>query len=138
MLTFFSTFKANLYNMHTKDRISSINGHQSFQSWAQVCFATIQSMFTTISTAHMFRKCGYEIPNANISQHIMQHITSDHLGMIRKLTINELSEYVGCASSVQHGLLFNESIPESMTYRHIVVRNPMHRLRSKSNVHGSH
>ena len=131
----FANFKRTLYKMHMKDRISTSDGQQSFESWAKVCFATMQHVFQNTNGKAMFQKCGYELPNACISNSILQHIASEHVGMIRKLTHAELSEYVGRESKKQHALLFHEPIPPAKREHCIVVRNPLHRRRSKFSVH---
>ena len=131
---FFASFKQSLYKMNTKARIASTSGEESFETWAEVCFSTIQACFANTSTTHMFHKCGFEIPNSTINETIMHHLPESALGMTRKLTMDELADVMGACTHLQYRLLFHEDIPEENRNHHIVVRKPLLRMRSKTNV----
>ena len=132
---FFKSFKKQLFENQVKDRMNSIDGLQSFESWANTCFRTLQNICPNAEAKPMFHKCGYAIPHANTSKSILHHIAADHVGFCRKLTVDELSVYIGKKSTALHPQLFGQAIPADKRNHHVVVRNPLVRRRSKFSVH---
>ena len=135
MLTFFKTFKKKMFEMQTRGRMDSADGLQYFESWAHTCFQTIQEVLPNVEARSMFHKCGYAIPHADISRSILQHVPADNVGFIRKLTIDELSHYIGKKNTALHLQLFGQAIPPHKREYHVVVRNALVRRRSKFTVH---
>ena len=124
-----------MFEMQRRDRMDSADGLQSFESWAHACFRALQEVLPVVEAKSMFDKCGYGIPHADISSRILNHIETDHVGFIRKLTVDELSNYIGKKSTRLHPHLFPNAIPEHKRGFHVVVRNPLVRRRSKFTVH---
>ena len=131
----FKSFKQKLFVRQTQERMNTTDGLQSFESWAHTCFQTIQEVLPKVDARSMFQRCGYAIPHADISRSILQHVPADHVGFIRKLTIDELSHYIGKQSTGLHLHLFGQAIPPHKREYHVVVRNPLIRRRSKFTVH---
>lgn len=131
---FFVLLKRNLHFDSTYDRISSKDGQQTFESWADTCFETISNTLATLDSKWMFNKCGYNIPSHGISERVLQHLQGEDFGVHRPLTADELSVYTGKKKErvkLIHKHLFRAQVPVEFQTRPIVVRIPKHRLRSK-------
>ena len=128
---FFAQFKQKLYAANMEDRISRDSGTQNFDQWADTCCKMIQHAFSSITSQHMFHICGCELPSRNISQGLLQYVPHENLGKHRKLTVNELTAYIGRRADLLHHIVFPMHVPVAMTEQSVSIRCPLQRFRSK-------
>ena len=134
----FSNVKRNLYLAQVENQIKSTTGTVSFQEWSTTVFGKIQTMFVNTEVRQKFEKCGFKLPTNNMPKHLLPYMPHESLGKVRKLTMAELTMYMGSRCDACYKLLFKENIPHDLAHHMIVLQSPMHRLSSKRSLSSLH
>ena len=130
----FADFKRRLYDENVDARTAIANGHITYAAWMRICARAMRSTLAHADTRVYFEKCGCNIPSANISDAVASVVKDVDMGMIRTLSMDELSYYVGMRADRFHKHLFHTVVPPAAAARAIVVRRPAHRFRTKRSI----
>ena len=96
--------------MHTN--IMRDNTEHDLSLWLGNVLSTITSSFTQTSLKTFFEKCGLTARKERIRPSVLAHIEPERLGIIRKLTVDELTFYIGKNADALQKLLFATAVPE--------------------------
>ena len=127
----YAGLKEKLYIANITDRMESETGIVDFATWSKSVFSTVDKAFANVTGKAMFHKCGCQLPMRAVHHKLEPYIPSDALGPVRKLSIVELSSYIGKRSDAMYPFLFYDNIPESMKHNHVALRAPTSRMSSK-------
>ena len=127
----FAALKSSLYRAHVENQINSTTGQVKFEQWSTTMLARVHSMLEAADGKNMFEKCGFDIPTHTMPKKILPCLSLGDLGCVRKLTIDELTSYMGIRGDAHHGLLFKENIPHDRQHHKLILCTPTHRLRLK-------
>ncbi len=127
----FALFKQRVYVDHMEARCSARAGELSYSEWMHTCARSMRSYLQPIDAYTYFEKCGCHIPSMHISQRVSSVVAEVEMGRVRKLTMDELSFYVGTRTDSIYEHAFLTSVPEAAAAHSILVQRPAHRFRSK-------
>ena len=127
----FASLKRRLYMAQVHDQVTSNDGQVEFESWAKSMCSEVHHSFEVANAMPMFEGCGFRIPCREFHKKLAPHVPTTPLGLVRKLSMNELSECIGKRCDAIYSLLFHENIPAHKQLEHILVRSPAQRLRMK-------
>ena len=127
----FSGLKHKLYLQHVQNQIKSTTGEVKFPQWSKTVMDVVQEQFQTADGRSMFEKCGFGIPTHAFPKKIQPFLPTEDLGFVRKVSMDELTSYMGIRADAHYRLLFQESIPHDRVHQKIVLCTPTHRMTSK-------
>ena len=130
----FAGLKSSLYRAHVENQVNSETGVVQFEKWSTTMIAKVHSMLEVADGKTMFEKCGFGIPTHSVPKKILPYLPDGELGYVRKLTMDELTSYMGIRCDAHYRLLFKENIPHDRQYHKVIVYSPTHRLRLKRSV----
>jgi len=128
----FSKFKHKLHEAHAKCKIETKGGSQSFDEWLETTISCIHTFFNNADMRQSFEKCGHTESIRKTSARVTMYADEEIAKKVRKLTVEELHEYIGMKKEGIHRLLFATPIPVHMQDMHLHIHAPTHRLIHKT------
>jgi hypothetical protein len=113
----FGAFKHRLSVSMAAKRTQGQTGSLSFEEWLAVSLDCITSFFGEAKGTEAFNKCGCTVYTAAMSDKVKQYISYDIVKTVRRLTEEELQEYMGKRVKHIHSLLFAEPVPANAATR---------------------
>ena len=127
----FAGLKHKLYLQHVQNQVESTTGEVKFEQWSKTVMDIVQEEFEAANGRNMFEKCGFSIPTQSMPKKIQPFLPTEDLGFVRKVSMDELTSYMGIRSDAHYQLLFKENIPHDRVDQKIVLCTPTHRMTSK-------
>ena len=131
----FAAFKKQLHVAAMHTNIRRDNTEHDLSLWLGNVLSTITSSFTQTSSKAHFEKCGLTARKERIRPSVLTHIKAELLGIIRTLTVDELTFYIGKNADALRKLLFTTAVPEEFQHAHVHNFLPHQRMSSKRSLH---
>ena len=131
----FAAFKQKLHIATMNTNIMRNHTEHDLSLWLANLLSAITSSFTQTSAKTFFEKCGLTARKERIRPSVLGHIKPELMGVIRKLTADELTFYIGKNAHPLHKLLFATPVPEEFHHSHVHSFLPHQRLSSKRSLH---
>ena len=128
---FFSNLKRSLFRVHIDNRVKSKTGKVSFDQWSTTMIAKVDSMHQIADGKTMFEKCAFRTPMKTMPKKIQPYLPDGDLGCVRKVSVDELTSYMGIRADTHYALMFKDRIPDDHQHNKIFLCTPTHRLTSK-------
>ena len=125
--------KLHVAAMHTNIRRD--NTEHDLSLWLGNVLSRITSTFTQTTSKAFFEKCGLTAREERIRPSVLTHIKAELLGIIRTLTVDELTFYIGKNADALQKLLLATAVPEEFQHAHVHNFLPHQRLSSKRSLH---
>ena len=131
----FAAFKKQLHVAAMHTNIRRDNTEHDLSLWLGNVLSTITCSFTQTSSKAHFEKCGLTARKERIRPSVLTHIKAELLGIIRTLTVDELTFYIGKNADALRKLLFTTAVPEEFQHAHVHNFLPHQRMSSKRSLH---
>jgi len=127
----FASFKSRLAEEMAACRTRSSSSILNFEDWLSIALRCVTDFFHTAGGPTNFNKCGCTAFAASISEKVKQYVKYEAPNKTRRLTEEELHEYMGKKVKHIHKLLFKEVIPASAMDQKVHIHPLLRRITSK-------